>query len=141
MKQSGDELIEKADALLARWRTGSPAGDVALDYPVLTEVVETNESKTSPAAAAPAAQPSRNEIAAFEERLERRVIEEIKPMIADLITGALGSRLEQAAQQLAAELSAQLSREMVDLVRNTVRSSLEHEFAELLDQRPGTMNS
>jgi len=35
-----DELLAKADALLARWRTGSAAHRPPEDYPVLTDVVD-----------------------------------------------------------------------------------------------------
>jgi len=39
-----DELLSKADALLARWRTGGAAPRPPDDYPVLTEVVDVPET-------------------------------------------------------------------------------------------------
>lgn len=39
-----DDLLSKADALLARWRSGAKAPEPPQDYPVLTEAIEDPEA-------------------------------------------------------------------------------------------------
>ena len=149
MNASGDELMAKADALLARWRTGSPAEESHLDYPVLTEVVDMPEDAArqytdTPAlnavlVAAPspeAATPLAEEIAEFEARVERRVRDTIEPAIAGVLAGTVQDRLEQATQRLAAELALQLREDVFELVREAVRKAIEIELAKLRVQLP-----
>jgi hypothetical protein len=149
MNPSGDELMAKADALLSRGRTGSPAGESHQDYPVLTEVVDVPKNAVRPFTDAPAlnaavgaarapsaATPLAAEIAEFEASVERRVLKAIEPAIAGVLAGTVQDRLEQATQRLAAEIASQLRQDVFELVRVEVRKAVENELAKLRDQLP-----
>ncbi|MBI2317018.1 MAG: hypothetical protein HYY28_07940 [Betaproteobacteria bacterium] len=130
MSGSADELLSKADALLARWRGGALQPEPPADYPLLTDVVET------PPAAVPRQaqrQPAPEQIGIIEERV-RRVLEAIEPEVAGILAGCLHGRLEDAAKRLAAEITGQVSDDIAELLREAVHQALEREIGRLREK-------
>jgi len=94
-----DQLLDKADALLGRYRHGAPAplAGAAADFPVLTEVVALPADPV--AATAQSAEPAGAEtdtmqlreqiLATLAPELEKRLTDTLKPRTAELLDYAM----------------------------------------------------
>jgi hypothetical protein len=139
-----DELISKADALLARWRSGAAAPRPPADYPVLTEVIAASAAAADPAFARAADElPRRSEsspacvdagVQALEERVRLRVLDAIEPYVGAFIEETLRLRIEELARNLATAVARDARDDIVELVRNAVRSAVAHELESRRDE-------
>jgi len=151
----GDELLDKADALLSKYRP-APAStvpaDLPADFPVLTEVVELPFtpvlSEWTPLVedAAPrlsieipeepaSLDPVDAELQELEHQLRHRILEAIEPRLASLLGDSLEQRiraeLDAAMGQIAGDVAAVIRSEAGDLVLRAVTEAVEDEFSKL----------
>ena len=143
-----EELLSKADALLARWRSGAAVPRPPADYPVLTEVVRASAAaadaalatieaadelphlpplEESPAAADAAVQ-------ALEERVRLRVMEAIEPLVGAVLEEPLRLRIEELARRLATTIAGDARNDILTLVRDAVRTAVARELEALRDK-------
>jgi hypothetical protein len=143
-----DELISKADALLARWRSGAAVPRPPADYPVLTEVIAasaavagaslamTADELLRPLEASPAYVDAGTQ--ALEERVRLRVLDAIEPYIGALIEEPLRLRMEELSRNLATTIARDARDNIVALVRDAVRSAVAHELQSRRDEQSGS---
>ena len=135
-----DELLSKADALLARWRSGAVVPRPPTDYPLLTEVVKTIEAADElphlpPLEASPA--PADAGTVALEERVRLRVLEAIEPYIRASLDETLRLRIEELARRLAVNIARDARDDILTLVRVAVQSAVARELDARRDERSG----
>ena len=140
-----DELLSKADALLARWRSEAVAPRPPADYPVLTEVIGAS------AAAAPATieaadqfphlppleespAPADAGLQGLEERVRLRVLEAIEPLVGAFLEEPLRLRIEELARELATSVARDARNDILTLVRDAVRSAVARELQARRDE-------
>ena len=135
-----DELLSKADALLARGSSGAAVPRPPADYPVLTEVIRTSAAAAD-AAFAPAADgfphlpsieespaPADGGVQALEERVRLRVLEAIEPLVDAFLEEPLRLRIEELARRLATTIARDARNDILTLVRDAVRSAVAREL-------------
>jgi hypothetical protein len=144
-----DELLSKADALLARGRAGIIAPQPPADYPVLTEVVHAPMEGTPVAAPEPSGEPARlppvdaapdlsaADTRALEERVRLRVLETMGPHLQRVLDDRLQSSLEDLSRRLAVNIAANTRNEIVALVREAVRHAVTRELQARTGDREG----
>lgn len=143
---NSDELLSKADALLARWRSATAVPRPPADYPVLTEVIRTSAAAAD-AALAPAADepphlppleespaPADAGVQALEERMRLRVLEAIEPLVGAFLEEPLRLRIEELARRLATTIAQDARNDILTLVRDAVRSAVARELEARRDE-------
>lgn len=127
MSESGD-LLDKADALLGRYRGGvKPA--VETDFPVLTEIVgesgrDVGISGMEEVIAPPTQRPgSVDDIS--EDRILREVMLALAPRIESVLGDSMKERLEEHVRSMLQTLSDQLRLDIETLVRIAVSRAIE----------------
>ena len=135
-----DELLSKADALLARWRSGAVVPRPPADYPLLTEVVKVLEAADElphppPLGASPT--PADADTVALEERVRLRVLEAIEPFIRASLDETLRLRMEELARRLAVNIARDARNDILTLVRVAVQSAVARELDARRDERSG----
>ena len=123
-----DDLLEKADAFLKRYRpSAAPDRD---DVPVLTEVIVNADAEPAPSSTPPTpdgvAKADLNEL---EQKLKQSILDAIGPHIVSSIEESLRVRLEAHLQHKLADLSAQVKTDLETLIRDTVKRAIELEIA------------
>lgn len=123
-----DDLLEKADAFLKRYRPGTPAPE---DVPVLTEVIPDKDARPVPPSVGMAAPgtPTRAELNDLEQRLRRDILSALSAEIASSIEGLLRARLEEYVQRKLAELSTQFRTDLEKQIRDAVKRAVDLEIA------------
>lgn len=131
----GNELLGKADALLAKYR-GAPAPD----FPVLTEVVELPpEPVAESAGRSDAVEMDKDaalelEMRELEARLRSQLLTAIEPYIANSLEAHLKTlikaQLETALARAVDELAESIRAETKTLVENAVAAAVRQELAE-----------
>lgn len=141
-----DELLSKADALLARWRSGTAVPRPPADYPVLTEVVRASAADAALAAIKAADElphlpaleestvPADAAVQALEERVRLRVMEAIEPLVGAVLEEPLRLRIEELARRLATTIARDARNDILTLVRDAVRSAVARELEALRDK-------
>lgn len=143
-----DELLSKADALLARWRSGTAVPRPTADYPVLTEVVRASAAAADAALAAIRAAdelphlppleespvPADAAVQALEERVRLRVMEAIEPLVGAVLEEPLRLRIEELARRLATTIARDARNDILTLVHDAVRSAVAREIEALRDK-------
>jgi hypothetical protein len=144
-----DELLSKADALLARGRAGAGAPQPPADYPVLTEVVDAPMETPPVAAPEPTGEATRlppvdvapvlsaADTRALEERVRLRVLETMGPHLQRVLDDRLQSSLEDLSRRLAVNIAANARNEIVALVREAVRHAVARELQAKTGDREG----
>jgi hypothetical protein len=144
-----DELLSKADALLARWRSGTTVAQPPADYPVLTEVVEAPGAAGEaveileldfpdgsapatlrpPAAAAPiplrsdaVSLPQPRALNAAEEVDVQALEERVRLRVLDAIEPYIGAFLEEPLRLRLEDLARQLAVNIAGDARNDILS-------------------
>ncbi len=142
-----DELLSKADALLARWRAGGAAPRPPDDYPVLTEVVDvpgTARDAEEPAFASLDATPAQAS-GAQDEPLPPGAVEEVKghealheqaaedaaaleerlrARVLEAIEPHIGTFLEEPLRLRLEDLARRLAADLAQDARNDILSFL-----------------
>ena len=124
-----DDLLEKADAFLKRYRpSGTPARE---DVPVLTEVIGDTDTKPAPpSSGAPALGSSaKAELNELEQRLRQSILNALNAQIASSLEEALRVRLEDHLQRKLADLSTQIRAEVETQIRDAVKRAVDLEIA------------
>lgn len=131
----GNELLGKADALLAKYR-GAPAPD----FPVLTEVVElAPEPIAESAGRSDTVEMGTDaalelEMLELEARLRRQLLLSIEPYIANCLEAPLNAlikaQLDTALARAVDELAATIRAKTTTLVTNAVAEAVQQELAE-----------
>ena len=135
----GDELLDKADALLAKYREGA-------DFPILTDVVdlpaEAGDAAPLPAnpLPPPSALPGKSasldaELRALEEDLRRDILLSIQPYLeahlAEPMELRIQMQLESALARIASEVISAVRMDVSDLVRKAIAEAVERELSAL----------
>ena len=123
-----DDLLSKADALLARRRAGAVAPNPPADYPVLNDVVDVPVSSSAQSAA---------EVCSLEERLLSRVLEALEPRIQAYFDESLRTRLEDITRQIAVQLAAEARQDITSFIREAVKTAVTRELGSQRDLNPG----
>ena len=123
-----DDLLSKADALLARWRAGTAAPRPPADYPVLNDVVEVPVSSSAQSAV---------ELRSLEERIQSRVLEALEPRIKAYFDEPLRTRIEDISRKMAVQLAADARQEIISFVRDAVKTAVRRELGSQRDLNPG----
>jgi hypothetical protein len=124
-----DDLLEKADAFLKRYRpSGAPARE---DVPVLTEVIADADAKPAPpSSGAPTpGNPAWAELNELEQRLRQSIFNALSAQIASSLEEALRVRLEEHLQRKLADLSTQIKADLEVQVRDAVKRAVDLEIA------------
>jgi len=141
-----DELLSKADALLARWRSGAVVPRPPADYPVLTEVIRASAADAALAAIEAADElphltpleeppaPADAGVQALEERVRLRVLEAIEPLVGTFLEEPLRLRIEELARRLAATIARDARNDILTLVRDAVRRAVARELEARRDE-------
>jgi len=140
------ELLEKADALLGRYRQGA-AGDP--DIPVLTEVVEfpVLQREVPPEASAvpvesdlgspSAARPAPGDLDLLEIEIRTRVLGALRAEIASVLEEPLRVRLEDHFRLALTTLTGQLKLDIEALLVKAVDRAVKTELARSYGPPPG----
>jgi len=147
-----DELLSKADALLARRRTSVVVPQPPADYPVLTEVVDVpapTESQGRPAGTLDAAQdllqpplhgltslPFSADVRALEERVRLRALEKVELRLQEFLEEFLRLHMGDLARRLATNIRSETRDDIMSLVRETVRDAVNQELQTKGEDRP-----
>ena len=141
-----DELLSKADALLARWRSGAVVPRPPADYPVLTEVIRASAADASLAAIEVADElphlppleespaPADQSMRALEERVRLRVLEAIEPLVGAFLEEPLRLRIEELARRLATTIAQEARNDILTLVGDAVRRAVARELEARRDE-------
>jgi len=129
-----DELLSKADALLARWRSGAVVPRPPTDYPLLTEVVK---AWAADSGARMPEIPADAGTVALEERVRLRVLEAIEPYIRASLDETLRLRIEELARRLAVNIARDARNDILTLVRVAVQSAVARELDARRNERSG----
>lgn len=136
-----DELLGKADALLARYRTS-----IQSDFPVLTDIVDpvpaVNGNKSpagSPAAGRePETGPSEPidlEIQALETRLRQQILEALEPRIQALLenrlAGQINDHVSPALAKVCSDISDSIHASLKETLVKAVAEAVQTELAEI----------
>jgi len=124
-----DDLLEKADAFLKRYRpSGTSARD---DVPVLTEVIAEAAAKPAPPSAGPPdpGGATKTELNELEQKLKQSILDAIGPYIANSLEEPIRVRLEAYLQRAFADLSAQVKADIEALIRDAAKRAVELEIA------------
>ena len=124
-----DDLLEKADAFLKRYRpSGTSARD---DVPVLTEIIAEAATKPAPLSSGPSAPggATQAELKELEQKLKQSILDTIGPYIASSLEEPLRIRLEAHLQRTFADLSAQVKADLEALIREAAKRAVELEIA------------
>jgi len=146
-----DELLSKADALLARRRSSVVVPQPPADYPVLTEVVDASAAaaaQVAPVGALERAQElphlstldvtslaSEADLQVLEERVRLRVLDTIEPRLHEFLEEFLRLHIGDLARQLATNMRSETRNEIIALVRETVRDAVNRELRTKHDDR------
>ncbi len=143
-----DELLSKADALLARWRSGTAVAQPPADYPVLTEVVEARSAAGDavemleldfpdgsapatlrPPAAAPippradaVSRPQPRALNTAEEVDAQALEERVRLRVLEAIEPYIGAFLEEPLRLRLEDLARQLAMNIAGDARNDILS-------------------
>lgn len=139
----GDELLGKAEALLSRYRatTGHQMSSLP-DYPVLTEIVETEVTPAPLESAKSAPDPTSNPTIALDQeltQLEEEIRQSVLKTIESHVVASLGEsleirlkdHLELSLERLAREIATSARVETVELIRKAVSEAVEQEISHL----------
>jgi hypothetical protein len=128
--KDADDILEKADALLARGRAAMPAQQPSppIDFPVLTEVFA---EALPPAATTPPAALSDHALAELESELRLQLLQLMAPELERLVEARLHSRLEVAMAHSFARARTDLENEVRRAVRETLAEVIAEETARL----------
>lgn len=124
-----DDLLEKADAFLKRYRSSATPGRE--DVPVLTEVVADTNARTPPASssATTAGNSTKAELDELEQRLRQSILNALSAQIASSLEEALRVRLEEHLQRKLADLSTQIKADLEVQIRDAVKRAVDLEIA------------
>jgi len=121
-----DEVLSKADALLARHRAASSQRGPAppLDFPLLTDVV----SQAPPDAVSTPAAPE-VDVAALERELRLQLLDLLGPELERLVEarvhGRVSAKVAEIMQRAGAELESEVRRAVRDALAQVVRDEIE----------------
>ncbi len=137
-----DDILSKAEALLARHRGSRPAPrpEPAVDYPVLTEIVEEPPLilNLSPAPEpAPPAALSDAELARIEQDLRLQLLALLGPEFERLIEAKVHQRLGAKIEEVMSLTRTVLEAEVRAVVREALAEVLSEESARLKAAQPG----
>jgi hypothetical protein len=124
-----DDLLEKADAFLKRYRaSGGPGRE---EVPVLTEVVADTDAKAGPPSSGgpTSGNPAKAESNELEQRLRQSILNALSAQIASSLEEALRIRLEDHLQRKLADLSTQIKADLEVQVRDAVKRAVDLEIA------------
>ena len=128
-----EDLLSKADALMARHRTARPDPDIPVlqevvdvstgtdDLPVLTEMVDIDRTQVAP----------RPQQAQFDqpERLRAEILAALQPEIDALVEERLKERLEPLVEKLFWDLRDELQTTARDTMSAAITRAIDREFA------------
>jgi hypothetical protein len=124
-----DDLLEKADAFLKRYRPSvTPARE---DVPVLTEVIADTDAKPAPSSSGVPApgDPAKADLNELEQRLRQSILTALSTQIAGSLEEPLRERLEEHLQRKLAELSTQIRADLEKQIRDAVKRAVDLEIA------------
>jgi hypothetical protein len=124
-----DDLLEKADAFLKRYRpSGTPARE---DVPVLTEVIADTDARPASlsSGASTPGNPAKAELNELEQRLRQSILAALSAQIASSLEEALRVRLEEHLQRKLADLSTQIKAELEMQIRDAAKRAVDLEIA------------
>ena len=124
-----DDLLEKADAFLKRYR---PSGTSAReDVPVLTEVIAEAAAKPALPSSGPPdpGGATKAELNELEQKLKQSILEAIGPYITNSLEETLRVRLEAHLQHKIADLSARVKADLEAMIRDATKRAVELEIA------------
>lgn len=124
-----DEVLGKADALLARHRGARPAprGEPPVDFPVLTEVV--SDAALPP----PAPAPTEAQLAALERDLRLGLLGLLGPEFERLVEARVHERLGGKIEEVLGLTRKVLEAEVRNAVRDALAQVISEETARLKD--------
>jgi hypothetical protein len=124
-----DEVLGKADALLARHRAArmQRQPEPPADYPVLTEVVSQAPPVTTPAAA-PAPE---IDLAALERELRLQLLDQLGHELERMIEARVHGRVSAKVAQIMERAGADLEQEVRRAVREALVQVVQEELARL----------
>ncbi|MGB8433761.1 MAG: hypothetical protein WCE38_05845 [Burkholderiales bacterium] len=124
-----DEVLGKADALLARHRAArmQPRPEPPLDFPLLTDVVSQAPTSVTPA---PPAAPELD-IEALERELRLQLLDLIGPELERLVEARVHGRITAKVEEIMQRASAELESEVRRAVREALAQVVREEIARL----------
>jgi len=124
-----DDLLAKADALMARHRLGRPESEVYAEIPVLNDVVDRIAKRDDlPVLVELAAAPIENQEQADADNLRASLLEALQPAIDELIDARLKEGLEPLIERAFNELRRDLQLIAGEILRQSIRRAVEQEL-------------
>jgi hypothetical protein len=128
MADEADEILKKAEALLAKHRGGRPAVAPPADFPTLTEVVDhgppDNGRGASPLF-------NEEELESFERELRQEILQLVRAELERLIEAKLHPRLESKVAEIMTKARIELEVEVRRAVRESVTLVIDNEIERL----------
>ena len=131
MSAEPDDLLRKADALMARHRPGQVEAPRYADIPVLDEVVDPGTDGDDPplltecVVTAPPSEAQLNELA---QQIRETLLQNMQPEIQALIEDRLKERLSPLVERLFTELRDDLQRLARDILDDAILVAIEQEL-------------
>lgn len=127
MAEEGDDVLRKAEALLAKHRGGRPGATPPADFPLLTEVVE--HAPADARAASPLF--NEDELESFERELRQEILQLVRAELERLIEARLHPRLESKVAEIMTRARIELEVEVRRAVRESVTQVIDDEILRL----------
>lgn len=128
MADDGDEILKKAEALLARHRGARSGVAPPPDFPTLTEVID-----QGPAENGRDASPlfNEDELESFERELRQEILQLVRAELERLIEARLHPRIEAKVAEVMTRARVELEVEVRRAVRESVTQVIDDEIRRL----------
>ncbi|HKO89380.1 MAG TPA: hypothetical protein VJU83_12805 [Burkholderiales bacterium] len=130
MAEEADEILKKAEALLAKHRGTRAGATPPVDFPTLTEVVGEAPSEN---ARHPSPLLDEDELESFERELRQEILQLIRAELERLIEARLHPRIESKVAEVMTRARVELEVEVRRAVRESVTQVIDDEIERLKD--------
>ena len=128
MADDAEEILKKAEALLAKHRGNRAEVEPPADFPMLTEVIEASPAHNAHAGTALF---NADELVSFERELRQEILQLIRAELERLIEARLHPRIESKVAEIMTRARIELEVEVRRSVREAVTQVIDDEILRL----------
>ena len=129
MADEAEEILKKAEALLAKHRGSRADVEPPADFPTLTEVIEASPENNAHAGTALF---NEDELESFERELRQEILQLIRAELERLIEARLHPRIESKVAEIMTRARIELEVEVRRSVREAVTQVIDDEILRLM---------